>query len=288
MERSDDFYQFLGEYMKYLQRYLTLEKFKWLCEDKGFFLAPLSRQSDPKEGIYDSQIPLDSVRDIVRDLFPSSKNSNPENLEAVKSTVNKWQNEMMKDNRDNVFISSWFIGEEESKEMWDNYSDNNGVILFSRTDLLYIESPEYLRKLGDSFVCKDVIYGDKEKSKINYQPAYYKNEEFLGEKEHRIIFDLNLFKMLTGQAECTAYIDNVPAHEYFQNSGAISKVNLDDCKEVLIPKGNGYIIKYNLSCVIKEVRVNAKASEQTKKEIQKLCKLNNLNFQESKLDYKYD
>jgi hypothetical protein len=262
--------------MKSLQRYLTLEKFKWLCEDQGFFLAPLSRQSDPTEGIYDNKIPLDYIRKIVSNSFPSL------NLEDLKARADEMQKKMMENDRNNVFISSWFIGEEESEEMWDNYSGNDGVVLFSRTDLLYMESPKCLRDLGESFVCKDVIYDNKEKSKIHYQPAYYKNEEFLGEKEHRIIFDLKLFRMLTGQRD-DIYIGNSPVHEFFQKSGAILIVDSDEYKKVLIPKEEGYIVKYDLSRVIREVRINAKASEQAKKEIQELCILRKLYFQESKL-----
>ncbi|WP_107726428.1 hypothetical protein [Neisseria weaveri] len=261
--------------MQVIQRYLTLEKFKWLCEDQGFFLAPLSGQSDPQEGIYNSEVPMDYVRDISS-LFSLSLSLNTEYLEAVKAKTDETQKKIMENNRNTVFINSWFIEEKESQAMWDNYSDDNGVVLFSRTYLLYIESPGCLRGLGESLVFKDVIYDDKEKSKIHHQPAFYKNEEFSDEKEYRIIFDLKSFEMLTGQSN--VYIGDAPAHEHFQKIGAISKVDLDECKKVLVPKGNGYIVKYDLSSVITEIRVNVKASEQAKKEIKELCELHHLNL----------
>lgn len=258
--------------MQVIQRYLTLEKFKWLCEDQGFFLAPLSGQSDPQEGIYNSEVPMDFVRDIGS-LFPSL---NQEALEDVKANADEIQKKIMENDRNTVFINSWFIEEKESQAMWDNYSDDNGVVLFSRTDLLYIESPKCLRGLGESLVFKDVIYDDKEKSKIHHQPALYKNEEFSNEKEYRIIFDLKSFEMLTGQLN--VYIGDTPFHEYSQKIGAISKVDLDECKKVLVPKEDGYIVKYDLSSVITEIRVNVKASEQAKKEIKELCELHHLNL----------
>ena len=78
--------------MQVIQRYLTLEKFKWLCEDQGFFLAPLSGQSDPQEGIYNSEVPMDFVRDIGS-LFPSL---NQEALEDVKANVDEIQKKIIK------------------------------------------------------------------------------------------------------------------------------------------------------------------------------------------------
>lgn len=259
--------------MQVIQRYLTLEKFKWLCEDQGFFLAPLSGQSDPQEGIYNIEVPMDFVRDIVSSFSPSL---NKEDLEDIKAKTDEIGKKMMMNTRNTVFINSWFIGEKESQAMWDNYSDDNGVVLFSRTDLLFIESPKCLRELGESFILDNVIYDDKEKSKIHHQPAFYKNEEFSGENEYRIVFDLDFFKIYTKQSD--AYIGDDPTHEYFQRHGTISKVDLDECKKVLVPKGNGYIVKYDLSSVITEIRVNVKASEQAKKEIKELCELHHLNL----------
>lgn len=265
--------------MKILQRYLTWQKFILLCEDQGFFLAPLTVQSDPEEGIYNSAVPEQFVQEIATESPSLELDSG--RLKDIKIEVDDLQNKMMINNRDHTFISSWFIGQEESQEMWEQYSDDNGAVIFSRDDLLISELPPCLNVL-DSFEFRDVTYGDKQKNQIQHQPASFKKEAFKKEQEHRIIFNLTTFELLTGQHELEVFIGNEPANQYLEKSGAISKTDLDICKQFLIEKGNGFVVKYDLSKTITEVRVNVKASPKAKQEIKRLCESKNLNYRISK------
>lgn len=165
--------------MKILQRYLTWQKFILLCEDQGFFLAPLTVQSDPEEGIYNSAVPEQFVQEIATESPSLELDSG--RLKDIKIEVDDLQNKMMINNRDHTFISSWFIGQEESQEMWEQYSDDNGVVIFSRDDLLISELPPCLNVL-DSFEFRDVTYDDKQKNQIQHQPASFKKEAFKKEQ----------------------------------------------------------------------------------------------------------
>ena len=78
--------------MKILQRYLTWQKFILLCEDQGFFLAPLTVQSDPEEGIYNSAVPEQFVQEIATESPSLELDSG--RLKDIKIEVDDLQNKI--------------------------------------------------------------------------------------------------------------------------------------------------------------------------------------------------
>ncbi|WP_462180199.1 hypothetical protein [Pseudoalteromonas gelatinilytica] len=246
--------------LKKISRYLTREKFEWLLKDKGIFIAPASAQSDPDEGRFNSKSIVEAIHTYAVELN-SGKNLMDDNfkLDLIKIFDNCNKHEQTVS-----YLSSWFLDENESHKMWNEYAKDEsgtlGVSLVSSTDIIIMNLPKPLMHATEF---EETVY-DNLKKKYAFINSYkYKNEKFKDEKEFRLIFDLTQYSLITGyeSGAITAIKignDLVPFHEHLNSSGRYFP-NEEDKKKIytaLERKGNGFILKFDLNKIISEIRLH--------------------------------
>jgi len=231
---------------KKVARYLSGEKFNWLISDNGLYLSAAADQSDAAEGVYDHTF---LSRHIAENIDNSDLVS-PANLD-------KHMLGLQEVGREFNYLSCWYLGVEESQEMWDEFGAN-GVMIFSDDWVLSDALPPPLEQ-AISF--SEVIYSDELKPHAVNDPLQVKNEKFRKEKEFRIIFDLMKYSILTGfEAHVEARVGGQIFHESEGIASLISKQGMEQSHKVIRRKGRGLVIEYPLNSIIEEVRVHPQAT----------------------------
>lgn len=264
-----------------LQRYLSCEKLVWLLEDQGLFFAPASDQSDLNEGVYDHQ----TLAENNVDYFPN----NPVNVDALANTLAG----VMSNRRNHNFLSSWYIGEDESEVMWNEYA-KDGVLLISNSYLLQNAIAGGCLKYAVEF--KKIVYDDEMKKNEYHEALSVKDEKFEHEKEFRVLLDMLKFSLLTGFEKEKYGITDIGNKASYESIDIITSLD-PECRfnnnqvssnivNSISSKKNGYIVKCNLSQIVSEIRTHPNCSEVKRKEIEDLCERNGLNVKvsASKLD----
>jgi len=242
-----------------LLRYLTLKKFNWLLEDQGIYFAAAEDQNDKEEGIYNHN-------SLSKDLkFHIHIN------EELTQEINSIHYSLMQSDRSKNYINSWYYGDTETEQMWEEYTDNQGVIIVTDTHHLItsIESP-----LRHALKSHRVQYDDVKKSRSYKDSLKFKNEKFKYENEYRLVFDLSHYSILTGFAHDTlgvTYVGDKPSFEHHDITCSISKEDREKSNAVITEKGKGFILTCDLKCLIKEIRLPPNATEKLTKQIQNIC-----------------
>ncbi len=261
--------------MNKVLRYLTKEKLEWLVADGGLYFGPASLQSDEEEGIYNST--------ILGDLFESnpSKYIPPSALkdkpESYRPHIDEVSRQMMQEKRKSHFLNSWYSGDEESMEMWDNYAPD-GVVVVSTQEKLTNEAPSILKY---ALTFSQIKYNDKLKRTEIFHPLTVKHEKFSYECEFRILFDARAYSILTGYDRETygqVFVGNKPSHESARITAGIDKISQDMAPEFIRKKNCGYVLLYPLENIFTEVRINPGCSEQQKSALQAILSDAKLNI----------
>src|SRR5471032_105655 len=95
---------------KTITRYFNVQKFNWLLSDEGLYLGAAADQSDTSEGIYDHTILSHHIANTVND-FDSIALKKLDELQLGLQNVGREDN----------YLSCWYLGAEESQEMWDEF-----------------------------------------------------------------------------------------------------------------------------------------------------------------------
>lgn len=247
--------------MENLLRYLTKQKFEWLLEDQGLYVSSAADQSDKLEGIYDHTYMSKALKGSPELHF--YKNDMWKNLDDTSQSL-------MHASRESSYISSWYYGDDEQEAMWEEYS-SDGVVIMTSTMGLLLNLPEPLKQTTQFF---KAVYNNQEKYQSHKDALKFKNVDFSNENEYRLIFDVSKYSLLTGfekEIHGEAYIGDKPSYESDITS-CMSEEALQQSLNVLSKKNNGYILKYDLGKVIKEIRFNPKYSTYSKNELEELCK----------------
>lgn len=256
-----------------LIRYLTKEKFEWLLCDNGIYLGAASAQSDPNEGVYDRGVISEVLRDKIQFEIDWKK------LEDINENL-------MHNSRANNYISSWFLGENETSEMWDKYG-SDGVALISDEILLTRALPD---PVGNAASFYQVIYDDSKKSSAIFNQFKYKGEKFHYENEFRLVVDMRKYSMLTGfdkEKYGEVYIGNVPSYENEKITCCISPQGKVQSHRVVKKKGDGYVVDFDLNCIIKEIRLHPNCTEKSEcliRDVMNAAKLN-ISIRRSELEH---
>lgn len=111
-------------------RYLTFSKFISLIETNALWFSKLKKFEDEFEGITPepSRSSLKKQHHDMEDWFQD---------EELKEQVRRFVEDNEDDGRELVVASCWFIGDHESKNMWDFYTkDIQGVAIQSTIEML--------------------------------------------------------------------------------------------------------------------------------------------------------
>lgn len=245
-------------------RYLTREKFEWLLSDQGIYLGPASQQSDESEGIYDASI-------VVGDIAKKAEEITEAPIDAkLLEGVQKVLTGLGDSRRDSQFISSWYVGENEDKDMWSQYGTDGIAILSSSVHLRH-DLPEPLEQATEFTI---VTYDDAKKAYDVHNPLHYKNNKYSHENEFRIIFNLTKYQMFTGfdtDAGCQTYIGDTPSHLSSQITSSMSELGRRQSHQVLHKKSPGYILHYQLNSIVREIRINPNATDEQLEYIRSVC-----------------
>jgi hypothetical protein len=121
-------------------RYLTLKKFVLLIKLGAVWFAKLGIFEDAEEGMT-PELTREHIKSQHRDMeawFPD---------EERRSQVRRFHEDNERYGRDLIVASCWFIGEHESKDMWDEYAkDREGVVIKSTAGALMRALVQSLKK----------------------------------------------------------------------------------------------------------------------------------------------
>ena len=230
-----------------------------MLSDKGIYLGAAANQTDESEGLYDHTCLSSGLKERV-DI----------SSQEIWKEIDDLNHGLMHLNRSSSFISSWYMGEQESHEMWQKYGAD-GVVIVSSCYALQFFMPEPLEQ-ATSF--EEIIYSDKAKPNAINAPLKFKNEKFSEEREFRIIFNLTQYSVLTGYGlepgKCV-YIGGIPSYESKEITACMSERGIRQSHDVLHKKGDGHVIHYDLNSVIMEIRLNPNATEAEREAIESLC-----------------
>ena len=193
-------------------RYMSLQKFEWLLEDKALFFCRADKFSDPFEGT----IPKREA-DYRKKSF-----DDPQSIKAISN--------IHRNLKGHFLVNCWHINNAENDAMWRLYLKNNNGVAIKST----------VRTLLDSFVntkeevnCSIVRYIDYEediwspptiKGYNMFTPILHKRKEFAQENELRLIHDIGI----------NIYSDN---NHYWQKQpkelGKDIRVNLNELINVI-------------------------------------------------------
>ncbi|MFS1444376.1 hypothetical protein CWO17_23980 [Vibrio sp. 10N.286.45.A3] len=260
--------------MDLISRYLTLDKFKWLLEDDGLFVAPSSMQSDENEGICDHTL-------LAKELIA---NGSIEDGTLAKN-LTSLQKGMMHNTRETNFINSWYSDDKESMHMWDEYTKNKGVMIISDTFTLRqsIASPlKYSTKFNS------VKYDTQKKLSSYINTLFLKDDKYYPEKEYRLLFDLVGFEIRFGPIRDNAVsvmVGNEPSHQSNAITIGIAKEDIENASSALKEKkftfngkpAIGYVLSTDLTCLIHKIILSPNLSERDEQIVRELCRLNHIN-----------
>lgn len=232
---------------KHLSRYLDRQRFDWLLSDQGLYFSSAFDQTDITEGVYDHTF-------LSRIIANQPGISSP-----ILKDIDKLQLGLQNHGRVNNFLSCWFIGTEESYEMWDTFG-TDGVVFMSDELLLSNALPEPLNQATAFY---EAIYDDELKRLSSNEPLRFIDSKYRTEKEFRIVFDLTKYSILTGfEAQTEVLVGGVPSHLSNEITSCMSSEALAKSHEVIQKKDKGFVVKYDLNSIITEIRVNPNATDE--------------------------
>jgi hypothetical protein len=237
--------------IKHLSRYLDRQRFDWLLSDQGLYFSSAFNQTDDTEGVYDHTFLSRMIADQIGISSPILKD------------IDKLQLGLQNHGRFNNFLSCWFIGTEESQEMWDTFG-TDGVVILSDEFLLSNALPEPLNQATAFY---EAIYDDELKRLSPNEPLRFIDSIYGTEKEFRIVFDLTKYSILTGfEAQTEVLIGGVPSHLSSEITSCMSREALAKSHEVIRKKDKGFVVEYDLNSIITEIRVNPNATDEELRE----------------------
>jgi hypothetical protein len=229
-----------------ISRYLTAQKFDWLLADNGLYLSAAADQSDKDEGKYDHTF----VSRLVSQKMPNA-------TDALLRDLDKLQLGMQDFKRTDSFLSCWYLGTEESQQMWDQFG-KNGVLVVSDSWTIQDVLPEPL-KYASKFC--EVTYDDALKVLAAHDPLSVKNGRFVDEQEFRLVFDVTHYSILTGfESRTVVCVGDKLSHLDESVISGMSKTSIEQSHKVIRRKGGGLILDYSLNALIKEVRLHPAAT----------------------------
>ena len=244
--------------MNNVLRYLNIEKLEWLLSDKGIYIGSASSQSDPEEAIYDHRISK-----LLKSDMMAFKSDDWEKIDDLSYGL-------MINKQKNLYLSSWYRGDNESVQMWNEYG-KDGVAIISDELSLISTLPEPLEQV---LTCYHVVYDDQKKIGAINDPLKYKSAKFTHENEFRLVFDMQSYALMTGYEKekyPMALIEDIPSYEHKSIIGGISEQGYKQSHDVIYSKSNGYVIKYDLNQVIHEIKLNPTCSAHQEQYIRKIC-----------------
>lgn len=248
-----------------LIRYLSKEKFEWLLSDKGIYIGAASSQTDENEGLYDGTLISKMLRSRVQDVS-----------EVFFQKLDKLSNGLILAERDFCYLSSWYLGDTETREMWDEYG-NDGVAIISDEAILIQELPE---PLGNASSFYRVEYSNSRKKNSINEPLRFKEEKYCHESEFRIVVDMSQYSILTGFDKdrfSSVRIGEVSSHESAVITCCMSSKGMEQSHRIIAKKGDGYVIKYDLQRIIREIRLHPDSPEECVSKISERLKLHGIN-----------
>ena len=254
-------------------RYLRKEKFIKLLADKGIFLAPASKQSDPEEGIYDHTYPRKLVEAQPRKYTPVpllDKIINPNDLDSFNAGI-------MQKTRERQYLSSWFAGDNKSAEMWKKYA-SDGVAIVSTNKRIISNTPQPIELATDMGLVK---YSSEKKRTEIHKPLTVKYDDFSYENEFRIIFTPQKFSILAGyntEEFGVCYLGNQKSFESEEITSAIDMSQINNALNFIRKKGSGYLLLYPLTKIITEIRISPYCTEKQEQELKNIINNSGLNI----------
>ena len=178
-----------------LWRYMSFEKFVSILKTESLFYTKAYKFEDTFEGIRPQPI-MDAYIKALRHHAPEA------HVQGVIKIIDI--------TRKHVMCNCWHQNEEESRAMWDNYSNHNSGIVIKTTvqklknslsdtmfdvfigKIKYLSPSTYEECYTQNYLqsIKNGLVLDK---KWTYFPYFYKREEFEHEREVRIIIDIDLY-----------------------------------------------------------------------------------------------
>lgn len=251
--------------MQTILRYLSKEKFKWLLSDNGIYVASAFAQSDIKEGVFDHTIVSTILKHDGRLPLEDNQWESFDNMSF----------DMMEINRKESYLTSWYLGNEETSKMWSEYA-KDGIILVSNTYKLMDTLPQPLTHAASFY---EIIYDDNKKRHSLYDSLKYKSKEFYYENEFRLVIDLGEYSIFTGYEKeifGEAFVGDLPSYKSPEITSCMSQKSIEQAHSVIAKKANGYIIKFDLNQLLTEIRLNPNYSKEEESEIRNLCADNGL------------
>ncbi|WP_417787888.1 hypothetical protein [Stutzerimonas xanthomarina] len=232
--------------MRSIMRYFTKQKFEWLLADKGLYVSAAEDQNDEAEGVSDhtflsAQIAT-RVKDVNSDLLVEL-----DELMLSLQDVGRMKN----------FLSCWYLGTEETDDMWEEYG-KEGVVFFSHDWALMSAFPDPLKHALTSY---PIIYDDKLKGSALNEPLRVKHRRWHLENEFRIVFDLSRYSVLTGFEGIDVRCGDHLTHQSPHITVCMSKKGIDQAHNVIRRKGRGLVLDCALGNAISEVRVHPMATD---------------------------
>jgi hypothetical protein len=249
-----------------LIRYLTREKFEWLLCDNGIYIGSASAQDDQNEGLYESK----KISEVL-------KATNAFNVDWDWKKLDDTNQSLMLNSRANNYLSSWFCGDNETQEMWNQYGDD-GVALISDEISLIGALPD---PVGNAASFYKVIYNNFKKAGAIHNHFQFTEERFQYESEFRLVVDMPRYSILTGfekEKFGVVYVGNIPSYEDEGTTCCISPQGKLHSHCVIKNKGAGYVISFDLDSLIKEIRLHPNCAAQSARHINALLNMTGRNI----------
>jgi hypothetical protein len=235
--------------IKPVMRYLDREKFGWLLADNGIYVSPVADQKDKTEGEYDPTFLSRALRERSSDID-----------EELLNQVDDLQRAMKERGKEKTFISSWYMGADETHHMWERFGDKGALIISTDMALEMLLPPP----LNQAVTFTPVIYDDERKQNASQAPFEFKKRKFHPDKEGRLIFRLTEYSVLTGFGVEPGYevrVGDKLSYESEEITSCMSPESLEQSHRVIEKKGRGYLLRYSLPDTIHEVRLHPKATD---------------------------
>lgn len=235
--------------MPTLWRYLSLEKFQWLLQDGGLFFSKASCFDDAEEGAFSLEN-YKCLAEMHGYNFPSG-------IDLVIQEVQQIDKER-------TYVSCWYRGERTSDFMWDSYA-KNGVAIKTTWFKIYEAIPQELKEVIGSIDCS---YRYKQSVSELSNPYRYKDVNYTEEKECRFIFSSVALAVKTN-----IKIDDLP-----MLCIGDQLIDAQIGSHLVQRKGNGAVIKMDLSQIIDAIYLPVNASASFETEVNALIHKNNYSF----------
>lgn len=244
--------------MQNMMRYLTKQKLEWLLADKGLYVSAAQHQSDEEEGTSDQTFLAKHIAKTVEGVDPE-----------LLTSINKLMLDMQQVGREKNYLSCWYLGTEESKDMWEEFG-KDGVILISQEWALMSAFSEPLEQAINGYA---VTYSDALKAGVLHEPLRVKHEKFHAEKEFRIVFDLTKYSILTGFEGIGVYDGDKLSHLSPHITACMSQKGIEQSQKMIRRKdAGGLVLDFDFARAILEVRVHPLATDEELLDVQKRLK----------------